>query len=149
MRKISFVLISFLVSGLFMFALTTQGYSQAKTPDILLSFQRQSDGKVAQKNAANEKIFTFYIKGLKTQADVDHFTSKFVNKQHVVLIRIPDLLPDGQRKGQIVLDQTAKVPDFQALLKGAGINTISIDGELKSVDELGKDKKGQGSTKQK
>jgi hypothetical protein len=141
MKKLILFLSVVLLGGFFISASVSLCSAQTKNPKIMMYFERQSNGKVAQLNAAKQKEFNFFIEGLTTQTDIDNFTSKFTNNKLVASIKITDVLPDGQRKGKIIMDQTAKLPTFQELLKSAGVYTISINGELKSVDELGKDKK--------
>jgi hypothetical protein len=140
MKKQLLILVSFLLAG-FLLTIASESYAQTKKSDVLMLFTRQSNGKVAQINVAHQKEFTFFIQGLTTQTDVDNFVANFTGKGHVVSVKISEIYTENQRKGMIVLDPTAKLPDFKELLRGAGVTTISIDGELKSVDELVKVKK--------
>ena len=147
MKKHFVVAAGGLLLALFIFAPVQKSVAQTKSPEVLMLFERQDNGKVAQINASNQKVFPFYIEGLITQTDVAHFNSLITKDKLVVSVKITETLANGQRKGSIVMDQNAKLPNFQAVLRNAGINTISIDGELKSVDALGKDKK-TGNKKQ-
>lgn len=132
---LSVIKISFFLFLLISTSLITFG--QNSDNGTKLKFTRQSDGKIAYSNTVNQKVFNFIIEGITNQQQANDFISMFQGKKFVVSVNITEIAESNNlRNGIIILERTAKIPNFRELLINAGFSNIYVDDELISVDEL-------------
>jgi hypothetical protein len=129
-----------LLTGVFFLALSSELTAQTMNPEIMMKFQRNSDGKVVVINAVGQKVYNFSVSGLVTTPDVDNFKNKFIGRSMVVSISVDAAVSNGDRTGTIIMERGTKVSYTRDLLIKAGILNIMIDGAIKPVEEIGKDK---------
>lgn len=132
---LSVIKISFFLFLLISTSLITFG--QNSDNGTKLKFTRQSDGKIAYSNTVNQKVFNFIIEGITNQQQANDFISMFQGKKFVVSVNVTEIAESNNlRNGIIILERTAKIPNFRELLINAGFSNIYVDDELISVDEL-------------
>lgn len=138
-------ILSLMVTSLFIFSQAFESIAQTSNPEILMKFQRKADGKVVDINAVGQKVFEFTVIGLNSQADISNFKARFTGREYVFSVNISESTINGERTGSIILDRSTHGGNVKELLIKAGITNISIDGEVKPVEEIGKDKNGKVS----
>jgi hypothetical protein len=131
-------LIACLSCGIFMMMCASASFAQTSSNQAILKFYHQENGKIATKNAMNQKVFNFEVSGLNTSNDVTIFKNHFYGRAGVISIQVGELIND-ERNATITFEPGTKGSYIRDLLIKAGINQVYIDGVLKSVDELGKD----------
>ncbi|MEI6124609.1 MAG: hypothetical protein WCQ95_13410 [Bacteroidota bacterium] len=145
--KIKIFILQMVVLMLFVTTTAFSVFSQKNENGLIIKFTRENDGHISTRNAVNEKVFNFIIEGISTQQQANDFINTFKGNKFVVYVRGLEVVENNnQRKVTIVMVSEAKIPNFQALLRNAGINYIYVDDNLISVDEL-ESLKVKGSTK--
>lgn len=139
MKTGKFFLIPAMLVAFMILTFSVNTYAQTANADVLMKFQRHTNGKVATLNALNQKVFDFQVAGLITQTDVNNFKSKFEGHRAVISVTI-DAAINGERMGTIVFASGTKFTYIKEVLVKAGISQVMIDGVLQPVDGLGKEK---------
>jgi hypothetical protein len=129
-----------LLTGVFYLALSSEITAQTMNPEIMVKFQRQTNGKVVVINDAGQKVYNFNVSGLITTPDVDNFKSNFIGRKSVVSVSINEAVSNGNRAGTIIMERGTKAAYTRDLMIKAGIVNIMVDGVIKPVEEIGKDK---------